>query len=231
MTTVVILVLMVTLLTAFVLYEGTDSVGVVAFITGVVYCISSALAFAVTASDPEVQGTPAPYYEVSSHFGLESGKEYPLELGSRFAGSSGRMEVEGGLFYTAGTGSWSPATGISVGFDAQDGRSAILEIPNSRVVYIKDPDATPSVRIDIDPSATHQGSTTPLITKGRGPCHAEFKGTFVCVPEHSEPVLRVPPLSERAGIGPVASEAFAEGAATATITLTPEQYDALLKQG
>lgn len=224
-------VLAATLLMAYYTYQALEDIFLSVLMSAVAYGFLAVGAYGITLVHAEAANTPAPYHEVFTHFGLESGKEYPLELGSRFAGSSGQLEVSGGLFYTTGSESWNPATGVSVGFDSKDGRSAILEIPNSRVVYVKDPDATPSLRIDINPEATHQGSNTPLITKGRGPCHAEFRGAWVCIPEYPDVALRVPELAERAGIGPVASEAFAESAATATITLTPEQYDALLKQG
>ena len=115
------------------------------------YVIANVVVYSMTALPPrsESETRAATIAEISSHFGLESGKEYPLQLGERFAGTSGDMRVVGALFYTYGSGSWNPATGLSIGFSAEDGRSYILEIPTAKVTFVQSETAEPSVKLDM----------------------------------------------------------------------------------
>lgn len=169
----------------------------------------------------------APYAEAAEYFGLKSGVEYPLNLGSRISGTSGQSSVSGNWFYVYGEGSWTPATTLSLGFQSNSGRSWILEVPVSRVTFIQDADADPSVKI------TLRGDTRGLgfnMKKTNPGCDVKvLAGWWVCIPP-DEPLytLSASDDAERAGLAPVLAQAFAEGNASAEITLTPKQYNALL---
>ena len=79
-----------------------DRLGRVVFKNMVVmYTIANVVVYSMTALSPlppRSETRAATVAEVTSHFGLESGKEYPLQLGERFAGTSGDMRVVGGIF-------------------------------------------------------------------------------------------------------------------------------------
>ena len=68
-----------------------DRLGRVVFKNMVVmYTIANVVVYSMTALSPlppRSETRAATVAEVTSHFGLESGKEYPLQLGERFAGT------------------------------------------------------------------------------------------------------------------------------------------------
>lgn len=171
----------------------------------------------------------APYTEMAQTFGLEPEKEYPLQVGSRFAGSSGEVSATSGLFYARASSSWSPATALSIGFENSDGRSWILEVPVSNITFIQDEASEPSMAISLRGTNSELGFNTVKTTP---PCHLAITyGWWICSPDGETTVsYRASDDAERAGLSPVITQAFAEGNATVVITLTPEQYDALLKQ-
>lgn len=194
----------------------------------ILYISANAVALIVTANRPSIAGMST-YTEVAAHFGLESGKQYPLNLGSRFSGTSGHMSVSGGAFYVYGSGSWSPATAVSLGFKSLDDRSWILEVPTSRITFIQEDGATPSMAVNLgDEWAAGLGFAQ---VNAPAPCTVRFDyGWWHCTfPEGNTTTQSVLPEAEKAGLAPVVSQAFTQGGATAEITLTPQQFDALLK--
>lgn len=194
------------------------------------YVVANLFVFGVSRGEAlNARSTPkAPYTVAAGHFGLKSGKAYPLQLGSRFSGTSGDMSVSGGWFYVKGEGHWSPATAVSLGFENPDGRSWILEVPTDRITFVQDESADPSVNIRLN------GDGDLGIIKTRTPESCSLRimaGWWVCEQGPVTTTYSVTPQAEQAGLSPIIAQAFAENAATATITLTPDQYDALLKQG
>lgn len=200
------------------------------------YVIANVVVYSMTAllSRSESETSSATIAEISSHFGLESGKEYPLQLGERFAGTSGGMRVVGGIFYTYGSGSWNPATGLSIGFSAEDGRSYILEIPTAKVTFVQSETAEPSVKLDMG------GGVWSNKRDARVLIHREMSGCSVVVDTGWWTCRRVA-LSEmknyevsddldRQGLAPVVASAFGRHGsdASATVTLSPQAYSDLL---
>lgn len=202
----------------------------------VMYTIANVVVYIMTVSlsRSESETSSATIAEISSHFGLESGKEYPLQLGERFAGTSGGMRVVGGIFYTYGSGSWNPATGLSIGFSAEDGRSYILEIPTAKVTFVQSETAEPSVKLDMG------GGVWSNKRDARVLIHREMSGCSVVVDTGWWTCRRVA-LSEmknyevsddldRQGLAPVVASAFGRHGsdASATVTLSPQAYNDLL---
>lgn len=170
-----------------------------------------------------------PYAEAASHFGLESGEEYPLRLGSRISGTSGHVAVGGSLFYVYGEGSWNPATIVSLGFENSDGKSWIIEIPMNRVTFIQKSDANPSVVVHLVGYGYRMGFAT-TIHPGGCKLNVQF-GWWLCEQSQSTVTYSASDEAERVGLAPIVARAFEDDRSSATITLTPEQYDALLKDG
>lgn len=196
------------------------------------YCAANVAVFGLSASSNganRITHPVIPYAEASVHFGLESGRTYPLKLGSRFAGTSGQMSVTGGLFSVYGEGSWTPATALSLGFENPDGRNWIIEIPISRATFIKSSSTEPSVKITLRGEGVDLGFSRTTV---REPCSLEVQwGWWVCVEGATQITYSASEDAEKNGLAPIMARAFAEGNASAEITLTPEQYDALLKDG
>ena len=200
------------------------------------YVIANVVVYSMTALPPrsESETRAATIAEISSHFGLESGKEYPLQLGERFAGTSGDMRVVGALFYTYGSGSWNPATGLSIGFSAEDGRSYILEIPTAKVTFVQSETAEPSVKLDMGGGIwSNERDARVLIHREMSSCSVVIDaGWWTC---HRDTLsetknYEVSDDLDRQGLAPVVASAFGRHGsdASATVTLSPQAYSDLL---
>lgn len=199
------------------------------------YVIANVVVYSMTALPPrsESETRAATIAEISSHFGLESGKEYPLQLGERFAGTSGDMRVVGALFYTYGSGSWNPATGLSIGFSAEDGRSYILEIPTAKVTFVQSETAEPSVKLDMGGGIwSNERDARVLIHREMSSCSVVIDaGWWTC---HRDTLsetknYEVSDDLDRQGLAPVVASAFGRHGsdASAIVTLSPQAYNDL----
>ena len=199
------------------------------------YVIANVVVYSMTALPPrsESETRAATVAEISSHFGLESGKEYPLQLGERFAGTSGDMRVVGALFYTYGSGSWNPATGLSIGFSAEDGRSYILEIPTAKVTFVQSETAEPSVKLDMGGGIwSNERDARVLIHREMSSCSVVIDaGWWTC---HRDTLsetknYEVSDDLDRQGLAPVVASAFGRHGsdASAIVTLSPQAYNDL----
>ena len=199
------------------------------------YVIANVVVYSMTALPPrsESETRAATIAEISSHFGLESGKEYPLQLGERFAGTSGDMRVVGALFYTYGSGSWNPATGLSIGFSAEDGRSYILEIPTAKVTFVQSETAEPSVKLDMGGGIwSNERDARVLIHREMSGCSVVIDaGWWTC---HRDTLsetknYEVSDDLDRQGLAPVVASAFGRHGsdASAIVTLSPQAYNDL----
>ncbi len=200
------------------------------------YVIANVVVYSMTALPPrsESETRAATIAEISSHFGLESGKEYPLQLGERFAGTSGDMRVVGALFYTYGSGSWNPATGLSIGFSAEDGRSYILEIPTAKVTFVQSETAEPSVKLDMGGGIwSNERDARVLIHREMSSCSVVIDaGWWTCRRDTLSETknYEVSDDLDRQGLAPVVASAFGcHGSdASAIVTLSPQAYNDLL---
>lgn len=191
----------------------------------VLYSIVNAVFYLMSSSDKTKQ-TSATIVQVTSHYGLESDTQYPLKLGQRFAGTSGSMAVNGNFFFVHGSGSWTPATAISVGFASQ-GESYILEIPTSKITFVQSNEAKSSVSIHID-SDINAGHNY-VVREDYGSCHARVSfGWWYC---HRTLEKSSVSTTDNVSLPEVIQGAFTDGHARATITLSPEQYNLLLTGG
>lgn len=200
------------------------------------YVIANVVVYSMTALPPrsESETRAATIAEISSHFGLESGKEYPLQLGERFAGTSGDMRVVGALFYTYGSGSWNPATGLSIGFSAEDGRSYILEIPTAKVTFVQSETAEPSVKLDMGGGIwSNERDARVLIHREMSSCSVVIDaGWWTCRRDTLSETknYEVSDDLDRQGLAPVVASAFGRHGsdASAIVTLSPQAYNDLL---
>lgn len=217
-----------------------DRLGRVVFKNMVVmYTIANVVVYSMTALSPlppRSETRAATVAEVTSHFGLESGKEYPLQLGERFAGTSGDMRVVGGIFYTYGSGSWNPATGLSIGFSAEDGRSYILEVPMEKVTFVQSETAEPSVKLNVGSGVwSNERSARVLIHREMSGCSVVIDaGWWTCHRDILSETKNyvVSDDLDRRGLAPIVASAFgrhnSDSDASATITLSPQAYNDLL---
>ena len=215
-----------------------DRLGRVVFKNMVVmYTIANVVVYSMTALSPlppRSETRAATVAEVTSHFGLESGKEYPLQLGERFAGTSGDMRVVGGIFYTYGSGSWNPATGLSIGFSAEDGRSYILEVPMEKVTFVQSETAEPSVKLNVGSGVwSNKRSARVLIHREMSGCSVIIDaGWWTCHRDILSETKNyvVSDDLDRRGLAPIVASAFGRDGsdASATITLSPQAYNDLL---
>ena len=201
------------------------------------YVIANVVVYSMTALPPlppRSETRAATVAEVTSHFGLESGKEYPLQLGERFAGTSGDMRVVGGIFYTYGSGSWNPATGLSIGFSAEDGRSYILEVPTAKVTFVQSETAEPSVKLDMGGGIwSNERDARVLIHREMSSCSVVIDaGWWTCRRDTLSETknYEVSDDLDRRGLAPIVASAFGRDGsdASATITLSPQAYNSLL---
>ncbi len=166
--------------------------------------------------------------EVVGKFGLTSGDEYPLVLGSRVSGSKGEGSVSGGFFSISGSMSVQPATATSVSF--QNGNASyILELPTSKITFVQDANHAPTVKLYLKNLDVHSsgldGSDGTSVVYSYGECRVAVVNFWLnCVKPTTAVTVHLDDAVQRRGLSPVVADNFD----SATITLTPEMYKQLL---
>lgn len=179
--------------------------------------------------------TQATIGEVTQQFGFRSGKAYPLVLGNRFAGTSGDLHVSGGLFFVSADAHFAPATAVTIGFD-HNGKSYMLELPTSKITFIKSDEAKPSVKLWIKhtrenfvyyngSSKEGTGNIDTLVERGYTPCEPSWHNlVLLCDHKMDRKTVTIGKTIESRGLSPIVQEYFDR----AEITLTSTQYNKLL---
>lgn len=166
--------------------------------------------------------------DLASHFGLTSGKSYPLVLGERVSGAGGQATAEKfGLFYARMSVDLKPASSISVGF--QHGKDYyILELPvdsikfrdgttQSVTLLIKNVETTDNPDVD-------WGQNERIVTK-RSACQwTVYTAWHMCDQKLLTSHFKSLPEFENGGLGKVVSN-FLAGA---IITVPHDTYTQLL---
>lgn len=163
--------------------------------------------------------------DVSVAMGLESGKEYPLIMGSRVGGSSVEAGASAGIFSARAYVNTKPASAVSLGFTVGE-RSWILELPVSAVTFIQSDVEKASVRmVFADTEIYRDVSSTKVRTFGPTKCHLHNL-FWVCPREtlSSEITVKLGESTARKGLPPIVSEYLD----SAVITLTPAMYKDVL---
>ena len=143
------------------------------------------------------------------------------------------MRVVGALFYTYGSGSWNPATGLSIGFSAEDGRSYILEIPTAKVTFVQSETAEPSVKLDMGGGIwSNERDARVLIHREMSSCSVVIDaGWWTCRRDTLSETknYEVSDDLDRQGLAPVIASAFGRHGsdASAIVTLSPQAYNDL----
>ena len=151
--------------------------------------------------------------EASASFGLKSGVEYPLDLGSRFSGTSG--EISGGSFRIHGE--FRPATAIFIEFENGD-YSDILELQTSQITFRQSDVDEPSMAITL-----HNGLYA--FVHNNSPCQFVFYNLFPeCQRETSVDTVVLSDQARRKGLAPIVQDNLE----SAVITLSPEALQELL---
>lgn len=166
--------------------------------------------------------------EVAGTFGLRSGSEYPLVLGSRVGGSKGEGSFSGNFFHISGSMSVQPATATSVSF--QNGNASyILELPTSKITFVQDASHTPTVKLYLKNLDVHarglDGSDGTSAAYDYGECRVVVVNFWLnCVKPTLARTIHLDDAVQRRGLSPVVADNFD----SATVTLTPEMYKQLL---
>lgn len=163
--------------------------------------------------------------EVAEQFGAKSDTAYPLQIGDRISGTSGVGSLSGGLFSISGSISMQPGSAVSVGFDSNDW-SYIMTLPTSSISFKKVPDAVPTMTLFFSDKAGYYPSET---TFTHGPCEWGFVNLlFQCVKPTTGSTVTLDKTTEVGGLAKFITDN--PGALTGVqITLTPEQYNQLVK--
>ncbi|HEY8885898.1 MAG TPA: hypothetical protein VIM31_00130 [Candidatus Microsaccharimonas sp.] len=196
--------------------------GLVLFAIGV--AAVSGIAWAVSAGSTADRS--ATIGEVSKDFGLTSGKEYPLVLGSRISGSSGSGHIVSNFFSVYGSASEQPATAISVSFTHNDA-SYILEIPTAKITFRKS-DGPSKVQLFLNTNKLYDEyaeDPAASTTFSYGACKPVVVNLWLnCVKPQTDAVTVLNESVQRKGLSPI----VADNLDSAVITLTPEAYTQLL---
>lgn len=194
---------------------------------------ANAITYAWTAHHGK--STQATIGEVTQQFGFKSGSAYPLVLGNRFAGTSGDLHVSGGLFFVSADAHFAPATAVTIGFD-HNGKSYMLELPTSKITFIKSDTTKPSVKLWIKyagsdfvyyngSSKKGTGNIDTLVERTYGPCDPTWHNLVLqCDHEVANKTVTIGKTIESRGLAPIVQEYFDR----AEITLTSAQYNKLL---
>lgn len=178
---------------------------------------------------------PLSYMYVAEELGFESGREYPLTLGSRISGASGESSVSttvvnGFLFSGISTtveSSLGPSSAISLSY-SYEGKSYIVEIPTSHVTFKQTTVDEPSATLWLnDGTSTYLGfqDWTPYTESS---CRWTYMNLLpMCLWPPYEGTLRPPQINQdvlELGLSPIIANSFVR----AEVVLTPEMYNQLL---
>lgn len=153
-------------------------------------------------------------HEVATVFGFESGKEYPLALGSRLGGSS--IDVSG--YRSSFTVREKAGSMVSIGF-SNEGRSYILEIPVSKTTFVVDNEHQPTMRLYL----TKEGYGSKQVIH-ESSCAVVVHWFLVTCDRTVEFGINMSEEDMRQGLGDVVQKSFS----SAELTLTQQMYDAVL---
>jgi hypothetical protein len=154
---------------------------------------------------------------LSESFGLKSGQTYPLELGERLGGSV----VTARRGFVSFTIRSQPTSALSVSFTSPDNKSYILELPVSKLTFIKTTDAEPQMMLRLNSNMNLLGDYE---TVDQPPCKLGIEALMtVCRRTVTERLVPKEGIMER-GLSPIVMDYLD----SAEITLTPEMYDRVL---
>lgn len=185
--------------------------------------LSVGISFLATRSDTGVESPTVNVCEVAEQMGLASKRPYPVEVGARVGGSYGDAYFWSGLFSSRGEVEMRPGSALSVGFDYQ-GRSAILELPLSKMTFVKDADVTtPTISVALNCEETVPTSQVVHLA----PAHWRIESGFLILVQEviaREDIVPVDKNLQANGLAPLVAEylQFVE------VHLSPELYAKIL---
>lgn len=152
--------------------------------------------------------------------GIDPAKSQPLTLGKAIEGSQGEVHGSGDLFGFYIEGSSHPASALRLGVKS-DGYEQIVDIPYSKVKFVKKPNVTSSASIIMDKEVV---TTATSEVKCSGNFWEYESGCWYTGPAKIQESDVWSDLQIK-GPGPVLQEHLY----SITLTVTPEQYQAYLK--
>ncbi len=162
-------------------------------------------------------------HDVTEHFGLESGVAYPMDIGTRAGSPGGSALAQTGFFYSSArvdlaNGSTMP---LSFVWQDEDGQEfvSMLEIPISKIDFRIDEVATPKAVLVLS-NIRYDEEWTDAIWR-RTDCRSAIVNLTFATRCTGEMELYVSP-------GLTLPSAVSSSLSRATITLTQEQYNALM---
>ena len=159
--------------------------------------------------------------DIAAHFGLESGKEYPLILGDTQGGTLGSASQRYGLFGASTAVDLRPTTTVSVGFQKEESWWQ-LTLPTDTTTFERGSDS--SVTIWLVDSKDTSATWGNYWEQTWGECNWEYHNFwFVCTHELESETFVIDKDTERLGLATVVNQNFS----SATIRLNEEQHSAL----
>lgn len=212
------------------IFRGTPADERVYFLThlAILYIIVNALVFPLSATMVDDPYRSATLPEATAHFGLEAGKEYPLQIGDRIARTSGDASTHDRLFY-ASASALAPSSGVSLGFENSSGKSWIFKIPTSQITFEKTAtnDAESKIVVHLDEEA-HAPYSDFKVQREHTDCRLKVSwGWWLCDRSVTSESLVVSDEAERRGLAAIVDNPNT----SVVITLTPEMYEQLLHGG
>lgn len=205
--------------------KATVFTGVFALLAAIVTGISAA-STAIAATDTDMGASAA---DVSQEiFGLESGHEYPLELGSRLGGTSATITTSSGFFTAHTTVNLEASSILSIGFTSPDGRSYILEVPTTSVTFDQDAAAEPTVVIYLSDTrySSAEYSYGTMVPVNQESCDWIVNTVFpVCQRDKADWELQLHEYDEQ---HLTLAQVVTDNVESVDITLTPEMYNRIL---
>lgn len=168
--------------------------------------------------------------DIAQHFGLESGKEYPLILGDFSTGLNGTVSTQSGLFSASAVVDLQPTTVVSVGFQQED-LWWQLQLPTNSTPFKQAPEGSPAtVTIWLNDAAAEPAEagaqTDSHWEREIANCQLVIRTIWLTreCQVQSETLIVAPDI-ENKGLSNLVSTNFSH----AVITLTPEQHAELFK--
>lgn len=186
---------------------------------GFLWCIGAAgfNVFTMAVSSGTSGPTSISTHQAAHTLGLESGKPYPVQIGSRVDGSVGEGYFYGGIFSSGGAVSIQPGSSVSMSF-SNDSQSYILNIPMNKVVFEQSNDAESSVQLYLLDSRRGGFGSYGV------DCRLVIQSLMFINRCDVTDDLNDFEATQRRGLAPIVTEYLD----SATITLSPELYQELL---
>jgi len=190
----------------------------------VITVVLNALAYSVSTGPNQPYATAR---DVAQAFGLQSGKPYPLVLGTRLGGSDGRAYARGGLFTATASVTVRPASALSVSF-TNGSNSYILEIPVSKITFVQSDTEAPSVTLNLtkgDGDNVDDTFDNVTITTTEEPCTLVVHNFFTtCSKDVLTSTAELTAKIRRHGLPPVVESNLD----SAVVVVTSEMYKKIL---